>query len=526
MEKYLLLHNEYKNNDNSKILYVIDDEQNNIYQNINIYKKYSNRNDYDLIINNQNNKRINTVCFELLKLNERKWIEELDDISNFIANNREIMDDNIYNNYIRQLVKINEHFNWLVNSIAKYFNAIFYENNNDNSDINYIDLPKYENIWFQGFKWKGLFIRAVPQDKSKYVINEVKSLNYFFLDYIQIIEGYKNFQTNKNPISNYIIFPLISYCKVKSFVLYASTLINYEQNLMFRKSELNEIKNIIKENKGYIQLYSKINDSSYYLNINESSEPRFINDNYNILFTHFMEKYYDVKDISASRLFNIINIHHFIQIQKEKFLILNVAEFIPKLFELTTNSIIKINIFSVTKDSKVDCSLKYELNTKKVISNNIQNSIIQNIWKKKSNSTIKKKDVVLCGIHFRILYDNQHINNKNFKSKNFVDYLFNYEKTNIKNNNSFSIFKYESYINEPYLILYDLIEPLKIKYSLVKNKFNNYKYKNLKINKETSESFYLKSNYFSFFINYCKMINDNTDIISYFSLKQNMKHYL
>ena len=525
LEKYLLLHNEYKNNDNSKILYVIDDEQNNIYQNINIYKKYSNRNDYDLIINNQNNKRINTVCFELLKLNERKWIEELDDISNFIANNREIMDDNIYNNYIRQLVKINEHFNWLVNIIAKYFNAIFYENNNDNSDINYIDLPKYENIWFQGFKWKGLFIRAVPQDKSKYVINEVKSLNYFFLDYIQIIEGYKNFQTNKNPISNYIIFPLISYCKVKSFVLYASTLINYEQNLMFRKSELNEIENIIKENKGYIQLYSKINDSSYYLNINESSEPRFINDNYNILFTHFMEKYYDVKDISASRLFNIINIHHFIQIQKEKFLILNVAEFIPKLFELTTNSIIKMNIFSVTKDSKVDCSLKYELNTKKVISNNIQNSIIQNIWKKKSNSTIKKKDVVLCGIHFRILYESQHINNKNFKSKNFVDYLFNYEKTNIKNNNSFSIFKYESYINEPYLILYDLIEPLKIKYSLVKNKFNNYKYKNLKINKETSESFYLKSNYFSFFTNYCKMINDNTDIISYFSLKQNMKHY-
>ena len=129
---------------------------------------------------------------------------------------------------------------------------------------------------------------------------------------------------------------------------------------MFRKSELNEIKNLIKENKGYIQLYSNINNSSYYLNINESSEPRFINDNYNILFTHFMEKYYDVKDISASRLFNIINIHHFIQIQKEKFLILNVAEFIPKLFELTTNSIIKINIFSVTKDSKVDCSLKYD----------------------------------------------------------------------------------------------------------------------------------------------------------------------
>ena len=88
-------------------------------------------------------------------------------------------------------------------------NYLFYEYATDNLNINNIDLPKYENIWFRGFKWKGLFIQVIPQEKSKFIINEVKSLNYFFLDFIQIVESYKNFQHNKNPLSNYIIFPLM-----------------------------------------------------------------------------------------------------------------------------------------------------------------------------------------------------------------------------------------------------------------------------------------------------------------------------
>ena len=533
IEKYLILKNElksnpnYKTNENSQILYIIDDEQNNIYKNINNRQKYSYKNDYDLILNNRNYKNIDKICFELLKLNERKWIDELDDISNFIINNREIMDDNIYNKYIRQLVKINEHFIWLVKSIANYFNNIFYENDIDNLNINYLDLPKYENIWFEGFKWKGLFIRVVQQDKSKFIINEVKSLNYFFLDYIQIIDGYKNFHHNKNPLSNYIMFPLISYSEINGFILYASTLINLEPNIIYDKYELNDIKEIIKENKGHIQLYSNLNNSSYYLNFKENSEfsgIKYSDDKYNKIFINYMEEYYDTKDLSSSTLFSNLNIYHFLKIQKEKFLLLNVAEFVPKLFDLKINSMIHLNMFSASKEEKKEFSLKYDLKEKKLIKNNkIQIPLIQNLLKIKQNSTIKKKDIIINGVHFRILYETQHINNKNYKSKSFVDYLFNFEKTNNKEKSNLNIFKYESYINEPYIILYDLTEPIKLKYSLVKPNIPNFQI--TKNTKESSELFYLKNNYISYFINWCQMINNNIHIESYFSLKQSMKRY-
>ena len=534
IEKYLILRNEFKNNyncnicDTSQILYIIDDEQNNIYKNINNNQKYSNKNDFDLILNNKNKKSIDKISFELLKLNERKWIDELDDISNFIINNREILDDNIYNKYIRQIIKINDHFNWLVNGIGKYFNYIFYENNADNYNINNIALPKYENIWFKGFKWKGLFIRVVPQNKSKFIINEIKSLNYFFLDYIQIIDGYKYFQHNKNPLSNYIIFPLISYSEINGFVLYASTLINLDYNIIYDKSELTDIKNIIKENKGHIQLYSNLNNPTYYLNVNKNNEYFDLNYLYNgnKSFIRSMEKYYDVKDLSASKLFSEINKYHFIKIQKEKFLIFNVNEFIPLLFPMKINSIINLNMFFFAKDSKKELSTKYDLKSKRIFNTDVnKNQIIQNILKLRVNSSIKKKDLILCGIHFRILYETQNINNKNYKSKNFVDYLFNHEKINNKEKNNLNIFKYESYINEPYIILYDLIDPIKLKYSLINNRFYNFNNINKKYNKDSVELYYLNSNYISYFSTWCKMINNDTHIISYYGLKKKMKQY-
>ena len=536
IENYLLLKNEYRSNinnnyninDNSHILYMIDDEETNIYQNIDNSKKYSFKNDYDLNINNKNNKSIDEISFELLKLNERKWLDELDDISNFLINNREIMDDAIYNKYIKQLIKINEHFTWLVNSIAKYFNCIFYQSENSiNFNINNFDLPKNENIWFKGFKWKGLFIHVVPYDKSKFIINEVKALNYFFLDYIQIIDGYKNFQHNKNPLSNYIIFPLISYSEVNGFILYASTLINYEQNIFLEKSELNEIQNIIKENNGYIQLYSNVNNSSYYLNINknnESSFDKYINVTNDKLFINKMEKIYDNKDLASSKLFSEINSYHFIKIQKEKFLIFNVHEFIPKLFSMKIGSIIDLNTVTYLQNSKKDLTIKYDLISKKILSSN-QKQIFENLLEIKANSNIKKKDINICGIHFRILYESQHINNKNYKSKCFVDYLYNCERKNNQEKNNFGILKYETYINEPYIILYDLIEPIKLKYSLIKSKSNMNEYKNSKRNKYSSEVFSLNNNYMSYFTNWCNMINNNIHITSYNHLKKNMKRY-
>ena len=528
IKKFLILNNGNKNNyninDNSKILYIIDDEQNNIYNN----KNYSNKNDYDFIMNNKIDKNFDEISFELLKMNERRWVDELDDISNFLINNREILDDNIFNKYVRQLIKIKEHFNFLVNSIAKYFDYLFYENITVNFKINNIDLPKYENIWFKGFKWKGLFIHVIPQHKSKFIINEIKSLNYFFLDYMQIIESYKNFQHNKNPLSNYLIFPLISYCEINGFILYASTIINLDQNLLYDKSKLNDIKNIIIENKGYIQFYSNLNDSSfYYLNINKNNQIIDNKELYykNKLFIHSKEKLYDIKDLSASKLFSEINIYHFIEIQKEKFMIFNVNEFIPSLFLIKNNSIINLYMLSASKSSTKISSSKFDVKSKKMLDNNInQEPIIQNILKGKINSTIKKKDLFLNGIHFRILYETQNINNRNYKNKNFVDYLFNYEKKSIKEKNNFNILKYEKNINEPYIILYDLIEPIKLKYSLIKKSKINF-FNKKKNDKESPDTYIKRTDYISYFMSWCKMINNNAHIKSYYGLKRNMEKY-
>ena len=540
IENHFLLNNNnnesnynYNYYDNTHLLYIIDDEHDNIYQNINNPKKFSDKNDYDLIINNKDNKNIDIISFELLKLNERQWFEELDEISNILIEKRGNFNDNIYNKYIHKMIKIHEHFNWIVNSLGRYLNSIIFENNSNNQFLNYnnLDLPRFENIWFKGFKWKGLFIRMVPQDKSKFIINEIKALNYFFLDYLQIIDKYKNFESNKKTLSNYILFPLISYSEVNGFILYSSCLIDFGRNIENEQSLSIYLDELIKENNGYLRFYSNINNLSYYISINKNKNYNKIKSSTNTsskLFLNLMKKNYDIKDLSFSKLFSNLNIFHFIKFQKEKFLIFNVAEFIPKLFEMKINSNIGINFFYVINNIRKYYSIKYDIKSKKYKNDeNVQYTekltidIFKNFFKMNIKSSFKKKDIIVCGIHFRILYEAQNINNKNYKNKGFVDYLINYENYNNLNKMNLNNSKYESYIVEPYILLYDLVEPLKLQYSLFKEK------NNLNEDKNTEANFYyLTSNYLSFFISWCKMINNNNmNLNNYSNLKQNMKQY-
>jgi hypothetical protein len=316
----------------------------------------------------------------------------------------------------------------LVNSLGIYFHNIFFENIQNNNlflNINNLDLPKFENIWFKGFKWKGLFIKVIPQNKSKYIINEVKALNFFFLDYIQIIDKYRNFQNNKNPLSNYIIFPLISYSEVNSFILYASLLIDLENNIEHEQSIFANLDEIIKENKGYVRLYSNLNNISYYISVNTNkiyNQNNIINNNNPPkLFINSMETFYDINDLLCSKLFTNLNIFHFLKFQQEKFLIFNLAEFIPKLFETKINSYIKLNFFYVNNNIRQYYSTEYNYQSNKNIEketgkmkNNKMNpfDIINNLYKTNANiiSTLKKKDIILCGVQFRILYEDQNIN--------------------------------------------------------------------------------------------------------------------
>ena len=200
-----------------------------------------------------------------MKLKERKWQDDLISISKLLSSIRTLKNKNqeININYILQKILIlYDHFYWIINSISFIFSSIIYENKNGAKNNYYIDslnLPSNDiNYWLNGFEWKGLYIRI---DKDINCINnikkEIKALNYFFLDFIHIIWNNKllqdlNINNNNNILSNHIIFPLIGYCQINSFILIVSSIIKPESNNI-------NFNSIIEENHGKIELLSKIN---------------------------------------------------------------------------------------------------------------------------------------------------------------------------------------------------------------------------------------------------------------------------
>ncbi len=132
----------------------------------------------------------------------------------------------------------------------------------DNSNAKYtfistndLGMPHIEDLcWLSGFDWKGVYIKIIPEHQSKFIIDEIKALNYLFFEYIQIIENYKfkdfDNKENKNLLSNEIIFPLISYAKFNGLILLCSNIINlYSYDL--RESD--------RDSKGFNNSKSKSN---------------------------------------------------------------------------------------------------------------------------------------------------------------------------------------------------------------------------------------------------------------------------
>ena len=89
---------------------------------------------------------------------------------------------------------------------------------------------------------------------------------------------------------------------------------------------------------------------------------------------------------------------------------------------------------------------------------------------------------------------------KDYKSLRFVDFLFTFNsKSNINEinkNNNINNYRIEerNYIKGKNVILYDLIEPIKLDYSIIKN----HKYK--KENESIYNLFYIKTNFFYHFL--------------------------
>ena len=516
----------FENNNNNirnTCIYVIDDEYDDDYQKI-----YSNNIEY---YNNIKMNLINRIKLsnEILVLPERKWYNELIDLSELLTKTREKSDNRNFKIYLTKIIKVYEDFNWITDSISNFY--INLKNNNLKFNKEKIGLPEYKSEkWIKGFKWKGLFIKICEGDKNKTIINEIKALNYFFFDYIQIIDKYQIIQEDQ--LSNMIIFPLISYSICNGKILIVSCLINVD-NL---EDEYNI--NILKKNE-IIKLYSDIKNNNINNNsININNIDNNINNDLNIenknLINTMGKKYY-VDDLLISKLFFNLNDSNFIKIRNNKFIIFNLYNLIPNLFGIKFDVVKKINFYSKIKNKKIFYSLNYDTTNKINIHKEFSKyknpkDIIENLYYMKYNSSIKRKDIIINNIIFRIFYEKEIQNLDDIKnnfpfSKNFVDNLFNYTFT--KKNISM-----KTIIKEPYIIIYDLLEPLKLKYSLIKsnNKFvsneHNINEENIYNDKISKNIYFYQSNYLSFFISWCKSLSQNSfNIKNYSDLKENMNKY-
>ena len=519
-------------NDRNNLLYIIETRDNSSKQKINS-KKYSTKKDYKNIINKYSYDKM-VLAKYLLSLEERQWYIELINISNLLLNKRDQPQIFISDKYIRKIIKLQEQFKWLIESLGIFFNNEIFgsEDYNYNFDSSKYNLPEKDKMnWFRGFKWKGIYIRVMPIEKSKILLNEIKALNYFYFDYLQLLEEYEYIQDNH--LLYKLIFPLISYTEINGFILFGSAIINInidENDIKNGKeisntiSELITLNNIIDKNDEVINFYHDLSDSINYSGILKRENKNIKNESIEIL-----EKKYYIKDLLTSRLFSELNIFHFIRINKDKFIIFNLSEFIPNLFEINkSDKILEINFLSIINQKRVYYNTKYikktKINFRNSKSSNKSNNenlnpkdvlkIIYNI--NPYTSQLQTKDVIINDIYFRIIYQAQCIQEKNYKNKQFVDYLFNFNNKKEISNNT----KIESGIVEPYVIIYDLNSTIKLKYSLIKSFYGE---KNIVI---LNKLYYLSTNYISFFTSWCEMMNKNSfNIKNYSDLKENMNKY-
>ena len=619
LEHAVDVHN-YYNNSKNKPLYILDDIIDSSEKNMNS-KKYSTEKDFDDIL--RNNKLIenkNKIYAELLKLEERKWQNDLINISkiiNIIRTSNSKKQEISINNILYKILNLFDHFNWLLNSIGFVFSSIVYENKIEGiniCEINDLPLPNYDSFfWFKGFKWKGLYIRI---EKDINCINsikkEIKALNYFFLDYIHIIwnnELLDDMDVNYkyNILSNDIIFPLIGYCQINSFVLIVSSIIKPELNLfnlddiieqsngkieLFSKINIiennileNKMKNISKyQNKNIMKeaqkqnnthnlnninlidiskkklLFNKLNHSIDYNNNNRSENKNSNkmveiiykigeNRNNNINDITFFEENYYINDLLNSKLFSSINKNNFIKVKGGKYILVDVSKYLPNLFENKfLNDIKKLNFYGSVNGEKKYFTLNYNsssfISLKNILEKNKNHkknsdyfntltpkNILEKIYKLSSSLNLKLKNVTIGNMIFRILYLNSVKSKKNTK-KYFVDFLFNYDLEHNKNstkldNNYLNISNKEEnensfiYIQEPYVIIYDIIEPIKLDYSLIKSI-------KMKDNKTEviNNIFFLRTNYIDYFMSWCDMFNRNSfNIKNYLDLKYYMRKF-
>ena len=360
----------------SKLLYIINDEQKYIFKN----KLYSTSDDYDTIIKSNLKDKI-ILSKELLQLPERKWYEELTSVSNELKAKREKfhLDDN-FNKYLKRIIIIYEHFNWLINSLSVYYNLMFQNKKLDVNLFGEVALPGIDSpLWRRGFEWKGLYISTTLENHSKHIKNEIKSLNYFFFEYLQIIEKYR--ENKSDQLSNNLIFPLIAYSQINGMVLYGSVLINPDKSFNNNPNFVNKfIDEIIRHNSGYVNTFLNYNNFNNISNINsnnansmkveEDEHGHKVDSMYELLGQ--LEKKYYLDDLFNSKLFSNLCEFHLVPICGGKFVFINLFNLIPNLFEIKFTNYKKMNFFSIINNRKTYDALLYNKKAKTYHNNNNQ----------------------------------------------------------------------------------------------------------------------------------------------------------
>ena len=575
MKSKLLTINNYYSFYNNYSLYIIDSENDLDY---NQFQKYSTEKNYINIINNKEDNEYK-IIENILKLEPRNWYGELIHISLKINEKGEISKN--FNEILEKYILIYNHFNWIIYSLSSYFNNILEKGKNNNFH-NIHGLSNNIEYWKNGFKWKNLYIKVISFEKAKILINEIKALNYFFFDYLQLIDTNPKIKENnyskKIQLLYNIIFPLIGYSKISNYVLYASALIKTEnKNNKSNNNKLEVIMNndnitieeLIEQSNKLINYYyssydySSINISTLYKtstsrkdNNNQINNSMLINkqnkifsqlninkNNYSGLENSLCENFY-VKDLMKSKLFREINNYNVIKLKAGKFIIFNLSRCIPSLFDIKFKDSQKLNFYSEYNKEKKYFTLYRNYALNKSIHNNshkyIQTAedVLDKIYNMKNTYTtpLNSKEIILNNIYFKIIYEKCENIKKYYKTKSFVDHLFDMESSEfiidnpeknlcqINNNDISNLNKIDNeeknYIKGKYVILFDLIEPIKLDYSLIKN----HKQKNE--NEQVNNLYFLKSNYFSHFYSWCEMLNENNfNIKSYLDLKYFMKKY-
>ena len=495
---------------------------------------YSSAKDFNSLLDSPIYQNKIILANKLLNLHERQWYKEAILLSDSLKSNREntYLDSGAFNQYLNRIIKLYNHFNWLVWALSYYYCNSLLFNKNHWFNAKNSNLPNYDNLdWVRGFEWKGLFIRVQTYDDSKNLMKEIKALKYAFLDYIQIIDSFKsNNNVSMNSyklLSNEIIFPFISYTYFGGTILYVSAAIKkfyYEE----KENMLNDF-GVKRENVGNTHTNSNTKSNTQNLfDFGDDISEVILNNNYNKnkneqidkkKFLDFKEDYislnennlvnndinlsnYSYIDLECSNILSKINENNLVKVmddisvdsninsQKYKFLLVNVYSLLPDLFN--NSEIFNEDQKNYIKFQKNQSPKIYEIpNTEKNEIERLKKLLDEPI---NNENDIKIYQNKFQGIDYRIIFQNK--NEKNEKVTNYfvkLPLIQNRELSSLiinqyfkESNVNFIMHKFQlkntQDISDNNVILFKTCLQIKMKYSLIskynepfnKNFFNAY----------------------------------------------------